>query len=127
MLVEIYDISNPEEPSIVSSYSQSGRYSSSYLSEGILYLATNYSYLMPATSEDLGSYVPSYSVDDEQFYLDASDIFVPKRIDGDSYAILGGLDVTADDDPLVSTKAVIGYTGSVYATEDNIYVAGSSG
>lgn len=126
VMVEIYDITDKTKPTVVNSYMQNGGYVSSRMVDSILYLVTNYNnYQMPATADDVDRYVPYYTLGTKKCYLSPADISVPSKIENSSYTILAGLDVTAAS-PLVSTKAVIGYSGQIYASQDNIYITGFS-
>ncbi len=122
MYVEIYDISDKSNPAPVSTYKQNGSYISSRMIGEKLYLISSYdNFAKPGDVSDLDSYVPFYYENDEKMYIQPIDICLPGRIVTNTYTIVSGLDITKTD-PLVSTKALLGYTGTVYSSLDNVYI-----
>jgi len=124
--VDIYDISNVALPTLVNTYSQNGNYVSSRMIGNNLYAVTNQSNNQTITltdKTDLEKYVPTYSLNNTKCFIAPQDINIPKTIDNTSFTIIAGLDVTAKS-PLVSVKAILGYSGTVYSSMDSIYVAG---
>ena len=121
-IIEIFDVVDKKNPTLITSYEQKGAYNTSRMIQDNLYLITSYqSYDKPENKDDYDNYVPSYKVDDEKHFVSASDICIPSNINSSSYVICAGLDVNSAD-PLISIKATLGYSGDVYASSDNIYL-----
>lgn len=121
-IIEIFDIADKKNPTLITSYEQKGAYNTSRMIQDNLYLITSYqNYDKPENEDDYESYVPSYKVDDEKHFVSASDICIPGKIDSPNYAICAGLDINSSE-PLISIKATLGYSGDVYASSDNIYL-----
>ena len=121
-IIEIFDIADKKNPTLITSYEQKGAYNTSRMIQDNLYLITSYqNYDKPENEDDYESYVPSYKVDDEKHFVSASDICIPGKIDSPNYAICAGLNINSSE-PLISIKATLGYSGDVYASSDNIYL-----
>lgn len=127
LVVEIYDISDSTAPTVINTYKQDGNYISSRMIDNVMYIMTSYSdyQIGPITDEnDLESYVPSYHLNDQKCYISASDIQIPEYVESTSYTILAGIDINATE-PLVSIKAMLGYNGTIYSSNDYIYIIGN--
>ncbi len=125
-VADIYDITNKQSPSILTTYEQSGSYITSKMIDSDAYIVTSYSngyYSVIDNEEDFEKYVPSYSVNGEKKFISAGDISIPAIVNNTNYTILSGLNVTSAD-PVVSTKAILGYDGKVFMTKTNAYIAG---
>jgi len=124
--VNIFDISKKDAPTVLKSYLQDGAYISSRMLGDNLYLVTNYcdyNYAPIEDEKDLDSFVPKYYVGNEKCFISPADISIPQKVDNTNYTVVAGLDISAEN-PLVSIKAVLGYSGTVYASKENVYVAG---
>lgn len=124
--VEIIDLADKANPKIVSSYSQNGEYISSRLIDNNLYISTNYSntYNEPIKDErEIEKYIPSYTINDNKTYIKADDICIPEKCPNTSYTVVAGLDINSSE-MLVSIKALLGFSGTVYGSKDNYYIAG---
>ena len=123
-IVEIYDVTDKTNPSLKSSYTQKGRYNTSRMIEDKLYISTSYSIDVAVSNKDeTHKYVPCYKIDGKENLILAKDINIAKECKTLNYAILGGIDVNATN-PLISTKAVLGYDGVAYASMNNFYITG---
>jgi len=127
IVVDIYDISSKSSPSLITSYKQNGGYTSSQMSDGILYLVTNYSNYSAKPLEkepDLDSYVPAYYIDNVKYYVKAEDITIPADTANTAYTVISAIDCNAQKlNPTV--KAVLGINKNVYCSADTLYLAGS--
>jgi uncharacterized secreted protein with C-terminal beta-propeller domain len=121
-IVEVYDINGTFEFPI-STYSQSGRYNSSRMIGNNIYVISSFNPPMPddLTREDFRSYIPTYSINDDEYLVPANVIALPERIEQIEYTIIGGLDVNSPD-LMVSISANIGGTFLIYASLNNIYL-----
>lgn len=121
--VDIIDITDKANPEVVNSYSQNGNYISSRMIDNCLYLATSYTVEGSVKKENEEGYIPSYNMNNKQSLIEAKDINIALDCNNTTYTILAGIDTSAQK-PLVSIKAVLGYSGVVYANSSSFYVAG---
>ena len=125
-VVDFYNISDKNRPSIKTTYEQSGSYVSSKMIDNNVYIVTCYSSNAVIDSEqDYEKYIPTYIQNGETSYIQATDISIPKNASNTNYTIISGLDANAEL-PLISAKALLGYDSSVFMTRENAYVAGFS-
>lgn len=90
---------------------------------GALYAVTSYDDYRSAPIigvDDHESYVPSYTVNGEKFYVQAQDIMLPETVSTTDYAVISGITV----DGRVSVKAVLGYEGRVVLKNGAVYLFG---
>lgn len=90
---------------------------------GALYAVTAYNDYRNAPIigvDDHESYVPSYTVNGEKYYVEAQDIMLPDVISTTDYAVISGITV----DGRVSVKAVLGYEGRVILKSGAVYLFG---
>jgi len=120
------------EPHLVDRYCQDGGYSDVRISpDGYLYLITNDSsdkFSQIDDEEDIEAYIPSYVSDEAKCLIAPEDILIPDdEIDecsSISYTIIGGLDLNESGSVSnVDVKAIAGYTGYVYCSSENLYIA----
>ncbi len=124
-IVEIYDVTDKANPSLKSSYTQKGRYNTSRMIEDKLYISTSYRIVNEISNqEETYKYIPCYEINGKESLILPEDINVAKECKTLNYTILSGLDVNATN-PLISTKAVLGYDGVAYTSADNFYIAGA--
>lgn len=122
--VKSYDVSDINNVREISSYCQDGEYNDSRIAYGYLYLVTSYS---PRSYYDLNEInrisevVPSYSCSGAKKYLKSSDIYKPINKEYLDYTVISGLDVKAKD-MLVSSKAYMNVSGSLYMNDNSIYL-----
>lgn len=128
VVVDVYDLSNKAAPVATSHYKQNGAYISSRMIDGVLYLVSNHSNYQTKpleSKDDLDNYIPSYYINDTKKLIDPKNIFIPSKVSSTSYTIVSGID-TNNGNKLVSIKAVIGDSDSMYCTSSNLYVIGTS-
>ena len=128
-LVEVYvvDIEDRNDPVIERQLAFEGYYSNSRKVDDMLYVITNkysnYWYLDDVQEDD--TIVPLYADTAEGEVLAACDcddvLFVPGANSSD-YMVVAGIDLS-DSDSEVETEVVLGTSGDVYASRDNLYIA----
>ena len=121
---DIYDISGGTAE-FVNSITQSGRYISSRVSDGKLYMVTCYSdYRAEPLGEetDLESYVPYYLLGSEKKYVAANDIIVPANAASTDYTVVSATDTDTPGD--ISVKALLGSSRKIYCSDTTLYTAG---
>lgn len=116
--VTTYDITDPEKPKKAGEVTQSGSYTSSRLTDGHLYLFTQYSVDVTSgiTSKDKKDYIPYVN----QQMLEADDIYLPPFSQAYMYEVVSSVDV-AKPGEIQDTKAIFSDGGELYVSNDNIY------
>lgn len=124
--VDIYDLKDKSNPKLTTSYKQNGKYTSSKLVDGVLYLVSDYSdYRTAPLSEgaSLDSFVPAYSLDGTRHFVAPEDIMVPANANSTDYTVVAAIGCTSDS-PEVTVKAVLGTSRNVYCSADTLYTVG---
>ncbi|MDE5994731.1 MAG: beta-propeller domain-containing protein [Oscillospiraceae bacterium] len=117
--INIYDISNPENVSLISSLSQSGDFVSSRLNKGKLYLVS--SYCVDISSDDYKKKcIPEVKVNGKCERIPASKIMLIKDADTPTYAVISTIDVASSE--RTDSVAILGNPTNVYATENSFYL-----
>lgn len=116
--VTIYDITDPEKLEKAGEVTQSGSYTSSRLTDGHLYLFTQYSVDVTSgiTPKDKKDYIPYVN----QQMLEADDIYLPPFSQAYMYEVVSSVDV-AKPGEIQDTKAIFSDGGELYVSNDNIY------
>ena len=116
--VTTYDITDPEKPEKAGEVTQSGSYTSSRLTDGHLYLFTQYSVDVTSgiTPKDEKDYIPYVN----QQMLEADDIYLPPFSQAYMYEVVSSVDV-AKPGEIQDTKAIFSDGGELYVSNDNIY------
>lgn len=115
----IYDISNPENVSLISSLSQSGDFISSRLNKGKLYLVS--SYCVDISSKDYKkNCIPEVTENGKCKRIPASKIMLIKDADTPTYAVISTIDIASSE--RTDSSAIFGDPTNVYATENSFYL-----
>ena len=116
--VTTYDITDPEKPEKAGEVIQSGSYTSSRLTDGHLYLFTQYSVDVTSgiTPKDKKDYIPHVN----QQMLEADDIYLPPFSQAYMYEVVSSVDV-AKPGEIQDSKAIFSDGGELYVSNDNIY------
>ncbi len=102
----------------------SGRFVDIKQSGDAVYVVTSYDdyRLNPIVGvNDLDSYVPSYTVNGEKVYIEASSILIPSYMSTTNYTVIAGVDMANTG---VCVQALLGYEGKFLMTENAVYVFG---
>lgn len=127
--VSFYTKSN--EPQHIGTYNQDGGYSDVRIApDGYMYLMTNY--YTPSLEEIGGAecideYIPKCGVGEREC-IQPSDILLPgdtlDKLSDLGYTVIGSIDLTSSGEFLpCDTKALAGYSGTLYSSADNLYTA----
>ena len=119
----VYDVSDRSAPKREAVFEQSGRYLSSRLADGVLYLLSEQQVDLYAVSpqNDAAAVFPSVVRDGEGALLPAGDILLPDRAESaDGYCLVTAY---ALSDGSTVTKAVLGGTDTVVMKEDTLLLA----
>ncbi|MBP0990661.1 MAG: beta-propeller domain-containing protein [Oscillospiraceae bacterium] len=121
--IEIYDISDRTAPKLQSTVNVDGYITDSRMIDEHLYIvSTSYIY-NNIDAQDIKTYIPKVVVNDDESYLKAQDIYLDESATSSAYYQLTGINTL--DGSVVSSKAVLGWSGTVYASLENIYIASS--
>lgn len=124
--VDIYDLKDKSNPKLTTSYKQNGKYTSSKLVDGVLYLVSDYSDYRTAPlseSASLDSFVPAYSLNGNRQFVAPEDIMVPANANSTDYTVVSAIGCSSDT-PEVTVKAVLGTSRNVYCSADTLYTVG---
>ncbi len=115
--LDTFDLSDPAQPRLAASATQSGSYSSSRFADGFIYVFSNYLVSDVAGSEDPATYVPCIGGK----AIACSDVYLPPNVTANQYLVVSAF---AADNPgeSVSQKAVLSDFGQLYVSASNIYV-----
>lgn len=116
--VTTYDITDPEKPEKAGEVTQSGSYTSSRLTDGHLYLFSQYSVDVTSgiTPKDKKDYIPYVN----QQMLEADDIYLPPFSQAYMYEVVSSVDI-AKPGEIQDSKAIFSDGGELYVSNDNIY------
>ncbi len=122
----LYDVSDPTRPRFVSSLGQSGAYVTSRLTDGIVYLVTDYTLADPEAvdAEDPATFVPQVWRGDDAAPVKATDCWLMPGPTGPRYSVLSSIDLTSGE--RVDTQSVLGGSDAVYMGTDALYLAGTA-
>lgn len=121
-----------ESPQLLDTYYQEGSYEDVRISpDGYMYLISDYftqSTNVVENENELENYVPTCGINDKTSYIPAEDILLPteseSKSDRLSYTVIGSLDLNVSGEiTAVDSKALAGYTGQVYCSQDNLYTS----
>lgn len=123
--VAFYDVTDPTDPSLITTLGQGGYYSSSRLYDGVLYLISNY-YIYDFDNADQQkpeTYAPALYQDGEAALVEAKDICIIPEYDATAYTVVSTINIA--DASRYDTKSVLGGNGVVYMNQDGLYIANS--
>lgn len=120
--INIYDISDKENPKLINSLNQNGSYSSSRMIKNKLYLISNYN----LNSNDIEknkpeTFIPTTYNGKETKCIEAKDIYIEQEIDTTNYILATSLDIENPYE-FQSEKAVLGASDNIYMSLENLYV-----
>lgn len=124
--------STVDSPELMYTYTQDGWYNDVRLtSDGYMYLITNdekYYDSEDLTADDYQLYIPKYTVNGSEKYVESGCIMIPDYYPDDFYSYfsftnisafnLNGTDICQPTD----IKAIAGYSDTIYCSSENLYV-----
>ena len=120
--VDIYDVSNPAAPQLVSALGQDGYNLASRLKDNTLYVVSSY-YVYSFDENDPVSYIPRLYFNGTASMIDAGAICIAPNLESTSYALVCSYDLSSGTQTGVQT--VLGGGSEVYMSHDSIYLANS--
>lgn len=118
------------EPQLIGHYLQDGTFSDVRISpDGYLCLITNYTskkFKQITGCDDYSSYIPEYAINDCAKLVPPESILLPGEYSQTSsymkYTVIGTLNLNTPGQIIeVENKALAGYTGNIYCSENNLY------
>lgn len=124
---EIYSLSSPTSPVLTGCYEQDGRYLSSRMIGTELYLITRKEAGWDIKEDKPETYIPSVRENGVKGLVAPRDIYIsPGYHKGNcerGYLVVSGMSITQGGKK-TSVRAMLGYGGTIYASKENLYVAG---
>lgn len=117
MVLLTYDLSDIASPKLISSLSQSGRYTTSRYVDGYLYLFSNFYNWGNCKEDDISTYVPSVNGK----AVPIEDIILPQEKMADQYTVITAVKADAPGE-IADQKAVLSRQGQCYVSTQNIYI-----
>ena len=122
--VIIYDTSDKKNPTKVNELTQQGYFAASRMINNNLYLVTSKNvYETLIKQDDTKTFVPQLNNGSISKSIDAKDIYVMPNPTFNSFVTVSSIDVLNPTD-FKSVKSVLGSSGIVYSSKDNLYVTG---
>ena len=116
-LTRIYDVSNPENPKLISEFSQSGEYISAKMIGNIVYVVSSYSVPENASNHR----IPEIGNGNEKSNVKAENITCFDDAVNSQYAVISPINIETGE-RAGDTKAVLGASKYVYCTKDSMYL-----
>ena len=114
--VVTYDVQDKKHPKKVGKVSQSGEYESSRISDGYLYIFSNYWVAENWKKKHPSTYIPYVDGD----LMKAKDICLPEGTKGCMYEIVSSINLKHPD-KIADSKAIFSEGGDAYVSNKNIY------
>lgn len=111
-----YDIQNPQKPQIQGTVTQSGIYHSSRMSDGYLYLFSDYYLQDQARKEEPETYIPMVNGK----LIEEKDIYLPQISQAYMYEVITAVNLEHPSE-VTDSKALFSKGGDVYVSNENIY------
>lgn len=116
-VTRIYDVTNPENPKLVSEFSQTGEYVSAKMIGNIAYVVSSYSVPENASNHR----IPEIGNGNEKSEIKADNITYFDDACNAQYAVVSPINVEVGE-RAGDTKAVLGASKYVYCTKDSMYL-----
>jgi hypothetical protein len=124
--LQTYDVSDPENPVPIRSFSQEGSYlSSRRIGDTVYLITTEYLYTYYGYGTDMTEVIPKTMTEDGTWeYVAPQDIYIVNPDYADAFTVVSAID-TRDAEGASETEAILGSGSTVYANEDTLYIAGT--
>ena len=115
------DVSNPENITLNTSVTVSGRYITSRMVDGELLLLTTFDVYHKTDFSDPEDYVPQIDMGDKQECISADSIIYPDKLSASSYSVI--CKFNEKELTPIDTMAFLSYTDTTYVSLDSAYVS----
>lgn len=99
VMIEVYDISNPTDPKVLSTVRQDGNYISSSMADGKIYVSSDFQiskYSVITTKNEYARYIPTVSLNDKTTLLKPDEIYYPQNITSSDIIVFSCIDISTD-------------------------------
>ena len=119
-----------DKPELIGTYFQDGIYNDVRITpDGCMYLVSNYStvdFKSVESSKNVERYIPCCGTENEIECMPPEDILLPTDYSESrymmNYTVISGIDFSEQGEfSVVDSKALAGFTGTIYSSVDNIY------
>ena len=122
--VYTYDVANPKEPKLMGKVSHSGDYDSMRIVGDYLYFFSSYridkeGFKSQSRNEE-NAFAKAVPLSNEKLVV-PEDIYLPVNANGEGYVVVSAMNVN-EPNIITDTKAIMGHSLRVYATQTNIYM-----
>jgi len=122
--VSVYDLSDIEEPELLSQSKQDGWYQDSRMKDGVLYLVSYYTVYNEIEAQP-ETYIPSVcDVHNGERLIPADCIVIPEVVDSRDFVVISA--VNTEDADIMSTYSMLGYGGTMYMSNNALYLVNTS-
>lgn len=119
-VIDLYDVSDPAAPKKLSETGQDGEILTSRLTDGRLYVVTNYCVWNDITENAPAGYVPKLYNGDKSSTAAAGDICILPEADN-SYAVICAYDIGSG--AILKNISILGAGSTLYMNKDRLYLA----
>lgn len=112
-----YDISNPQKPGKLGEVTQTGNYYSSRITDGHLYLFSDFYVNTGVGKNEPEEYIPSV----QGKLLPVENIYLPENHVGSQYMVVSSV-ALKNPEKVVDSKGIFYQGGQIYVSNDNIYL-----
>lgn len=115
--VTVYDIADPQNPKEQGTVTQSGRFDTSRLVNGYLYVFSNFGVYQEYQEKEIDMYVPAINGKS----IAESNICLPGEGNASEYKVISAVQLTNPSE-ITDSKAVLSKGGMCYVSNENIYI-----
>lgn len=123
VIAELYDVSSPEKPVLVKSFSQSGSVISTRLSGDLLYVFSQQTFYKEPVENDKATYVPTIGTDDVVEPVAEENICCFAGEIDRSYFVATSVNIKTGE--RIDEKSVLGGGSDIYVNSGSVYAAAS--
>ena len=120
--LDVYDVTDPANPQATGSVTQTGSYNTVRFADGYVYLFSDQWTYDTSEGADPSAYVPCVN----GAVVECGDIYLPPENMGDHYLVVTTIDA-ANPNAVVDQKAILCNGGSVYMSQDSIFLYETTG
>ena len=120
--LDVYDVTDPANPQATGSVTQTGSYNTVRFADGYVYLFSDQWTYDTSEGADPSAYVPCVN----GAVVECGDIYLPPENRGDHYLVVTTIEA-ANPNAVVDQKAILCNGGSVYMSQDSIFLYETTG
>ncbi len=120
--IELYDVSDPAAPRLLTTVGQDGSFVTSRLTDGVLYLISRY-WVYDPDEDDPDSFIPRLYDEGEAKTVDCACIWIPER-SGNQWSVVSAFGL--EDGAQRANLSLLGGADTVYMNGSDLYLARSA-